>query len=56
MENFFGHLKEECIRRIKLVNHREAEQVVKAYISFYNEERIQLKTKMTPLEMRSHFC
>ncbi|MBQ3817357.1 MAG: IS3 family transposase [Clostridia bacterium] len=25
------------------------------YIHFYNHQRIQLKTKLTPLEMRSQF-
>jgi putative transposase len=43
MENFFVHLKEECLRRIKLVNSREADQVVRAYINFYNEVCVQLK-------------
>lgn len=28
---------------------------VAAYIHFYNNERIQLKTKLTPLEKRSRF-
>ncbi len=33
----------------------EARLLIDAYIKFYNNERIQLKTKLTPLEKRCQF-
>jgi putative transposase len=55
-ENFFGHLKEECIRLCKLQTFKEARDVIADYIDFYNNQRIQLKTELTPLEKRHQFC
>lgn len=55
VENFFGHLKEEAIRRQPLASLAEARQVIEDYILFYNYERIQLKTKLTPAEVRGQF-
>ena len=52
MENFFGHLKSECIKIVKLQTFEEARQLIDDYIYFYNYERIQLKTKLTPFEKR----
>ena len=52
-ENFFSILKTECIYRIKLRTYEEARLLIGQYIQFYNNERIQLKTKLTPLEKRS---
>ena len=54
-ENFFSILKTECIYRIKLQTFDEARILIDRYIYFYNHQRIQLKTKLTPLEMRSQF-
>ena len=54
-ENFFSILKTECIYRIKLQSYDEARLIIDEYIHFYNNERIQLKTKLTPLEMRSQY-
>lgn len=51
-ENFFGILKTECIYRHKPKSFDEARQMIDDYIYFYNNERIQLKTKLTPLEKR----
>ena len=51
-ENFFGILKTECIYRHKPTSFDEARQMIDDYIYFYNNERIQLKTKLTPLEKR----
>ena len=56
VENFFGILKTECIYRVKPKTLNEARQVVAEYIWFYNNERIQLKTKLTPLEKRRQFA
>lgn len=54
-ENFFSILKTECIYRTKLKSYEEARLLIGEYIHFYNNERIQLKTKLTPLEKRSQF-
>lgn len=55
-ENFFSILKAECLNRHKLQTFQEARELIDNYIWFYNHERIQSKTKLTPLEMRSQFC
>ena len=54
-ENFFSILKTECIYRAKLRTYEEARLLIGQYIHFYNNERIQLKTKLTPLEKRNQF-
>ena len=54
-ENFFSILKTECIYRIKLRTYDEARLIIDEYIDFYNNERIQLKTKLTPQEMRCQY-
>lgn len=54
-ENFFSILKTECIYRAKLPTYEEARLLISEYIHFYNNERIQLKTKLTPLEQRNQF-
>ncbi len=51
-ENFFSILKTECIYRHKLSSFDEARQLIDEYIDFYNNERIQTKTHLTPLEKR----
>ena len=55
-ENFFSILKTECIYRTKLQTYEEARLLIGEYIHFYNTERIQLKTNLTPLEKRSQFA
>ena len=54
-ENFFSILKTECIYRTKLQTYKEARYLIDEYIHFYNNERIQLKTKLTPQEMRCQY-
>ena len=54
-ENFFSILKTECIYRTKLRTYEEARLLIGQYIDFYNNERIQLKTKLTPQEKRSQY-
>ena len=54
-ENFFSILKTECIYRTKLKTYEEANLLIDQYIHFYNNERIQLKSKLTPLEKRSQY-
>ncbi len=55
-ENFFSILKTECIHRTKLKTYEEASLLIGEYIRFYNNERIQAKTKLTPMEFRSQFA
>jgi transposase InsO family protein len=54
-ENFFSILKTECIHRIKLQSFKEAKKIIDEYIYFYNNQRIQLKTKLTPNEYRRQY-
>ena len=51
-ENFFSILKSECINRQKIETINQARELINDYIYFYNNERIQLKTKLTPVEKR----
>jgi transposase InsO family protein len=52
MENFFGHLKEEALRHIPIPTFEEAKRLIDDYIHFFNYERIQLKTRQTPYQVR----
>ena len=52
-ENFFSILKSECIYRQKLDTYDQARLLIDQYIHFYNHDRIQLKTRLTPFEKRS---
>ena len=54
-EIFFSILKTECIHRTKIKTFSEARRLIDDYIYFYNHQRIQLNTKLTPLELRSQF-
>lgn len=54
-ENFFSILKTECIYRIKLKTYDEARLIIDQYIDFYNNQRIQLKTKLTPSKKRCQY-
>ena len=55
-ENFFSILKTECIYQATLQTYEEARLLINEYMYFYNNERIQLKTKLTPLEKRSQYA
>jgi len=52
MENFFGMLKTEWIQRRKFASLDEARDAVAEYIQYYNYERCQLKTRLTPFQKR----
>ena len=54
-ENFFSILKTECIYRTKIATLSEARDLIDDYIYFYNNQRIQTKTKLTPLELRRQY-
>ena len=52
MENFFSVLKTECIYREKPQTIAEAQALIAEFVYYYNYERIQTRTKMTPYELR----
>ena len=54
-ENFFSILKTECIHRVKLSGYDEDRLIISESINFYNNYRIQPKTKLTPLAKRNQF-
>ena len=54
-ENFFSILKSEWLHRYTPATKEEARLLLGEYIHFYNYERIQLKTKLTPYEKRCQF-
>ena len=51
-ENFFGILKTECIYRQKIKTFQQANDLIDEYIHFYNYERLQTKTGLSPLSLR----
>ncbi len=52
MESFFGSLKEEEVRHWQTPSFRQAQMRIDDYIHFYNYERIQLRTRRTPFQLR----
>ena len=42
----------KCICRVRPQTIQAAAELIDEYIYFYNHERIQLATKMTPIEVR----
>ena len=54
-ENFFSTLKSEWFSHYKPATKEEARLLLDEYVHFYNYERIQLKTKLTPYEKRCQF-
>lgn len=52
IESFFGHFKEEAFRQVRTPSFEEARYIIDDYIYFYNYERIQLKSRQTPFEIR----
>jgi putative transposase len=52
MENFFGHLKAEALRPFRNPTFQEAQRLIDEYVHFFNYERIQLKTRQTPYQLR----
>ena len=51
-ESFFSLLKNECIYKARPKTIEAAMELVDEYIYFYNYERIQLESGMTPNEVR----
>lgn len=54
MENFFGRLKVEMFYGEKFSSIEDFIMKLHDYISYYNNERIILKLKMSPVQYRTH--
>ena len=54
-ENFFSILTTECIHSVKIETFKDARELIDDYIYFYNNQRIQTKTKLTPMEFRCQY-
>ncbi|TQO57008.1 IS3 family transposase, partial [Paraclostridium bifermentans] len=52
IESFFSHLKSELIYLVQTNDQNEIIKLIHDYIYFYNNERIQLKNGMSPVEYR----
>ena len=55
MENFFGLMKNELLYPNQWENIEEFKIALRQYIRYYNNERIKLKLKMSPVQYRTHF-
>ena len=53
MEGFFGIMKKELLYARKFKNLEKFERELKKYINYYNNERIKLKLKMSPVKYRT---
>lgn len=57
MENFFGHLKSELLYLEKFQSSDQLKRAIRAYIHYYNQERIQLKlNKLAPVAYRNQLA
>jgi putative transposase len=55
MENFFGRLKVEMFYGENFQSADELIGRLKEYINYYNNQRIVLKLKMSPVQYRTHY-
>ena len=55
MENFFGLMKNELLYPNQWESLDEIKSALKQYIHYYNNKRIKLKLKMSPVQYRTHF-
>jgi len=55
VENFFSHYKSELIYLNNIQTYKELVDRTNKYMYFYNNERRQIKTKMTPVEIREQY-
>ena len=55
MENFFGLMKNELLYNNHWESIDDFKAALKEYIRYYNNERIKLKLKMSPVQYRTHF-
>ena len=55
MENFFGLMKNELLYPNKWDDIKAFKTALRQYIRYYNNDRIKLKLKMSPVQYRTHF-
>lgn len=55
IESFFSVLKSECIYLDNPKTVDEAKICIDDFIDYYNNDRVQLKSKLTPTEMRKNY-
>ncbi|GAB6926941.1 hypothetical protein JCM10914A_09240 [Paenibacillus sp. JCM 10914] len=55
IENFFGILKSEFLYYKSFENVEHFKEELKKYIEYYNTKRLKAKTKMSPVQYRTHF-
>ena len=55
MENFFGLMKNELLYAYQWDDMETFKEALKQYLRYYNNDRIKLKLKMSPVQYRTHF-
>ena len=55
MENFFGLMKTELLYPNRWEDIKAFKVALRQYIQYYNNNRIKLKLKMSPVQYRTHF-
>lgn len=55
MENFFGLMKKELLYVNRFESVEDFKRQLKQYIQYYNNERIKLRLKMSPVQYRTHY-
>lgn len=55
MENFFGLMKKELLYVNQFENIEQFKKELKRYIHYYNNDRIKLRIKMSPVQYRAHY-
>lgn len=55
MENFFGLMKKELLYVNQFENIEHFKRELKRYIHYYNNDRIKLRIKMSPVQYRAHY-
>ncbi len=54
MESVFGHIKDDFYTFFNPQTEQELYENMIEYIKYYNEERIQIRLKMSPVQYRTH--
>jgi len=54
-ENHFSHFKTEYLYRNQILSEKQLRKGIEGYVYYYNNERRQLKTEKTPVEIREEY-
>ena len=56
IESFLGRIKIECFHGKSFASIEELEKVIKDYLRYYNEEKIQLRLRgLSPIQYRKQY-